>query len=256
MPTGAITSYIDVAQVALYAFWVFFAGLIFYIRQEDRREGYPLENDKTGKVGPRSWLFVPDPKTFILPHGHGTFSAPNKVRDKRPIAAVRVGAWPGAALQPTGNPMVDGVGPASWAERSDTPDLTHHGDAKIVPMRVAAGYSVDPADPDPRGMPVYGCDRKKAGTISDVWVDRAEHTVRFLEVALDGGRTVLLPINFCVVRTRPRQVYSHAITAAQFALVPGTKHAEQVTLLEEDKIMGYFGGGTLYATPQRSEPLI
>ena len=29
MQTGAITSYIDVAQLALYAFWIFFAGLIF-----------------------------------------------------------------------------------------------------------------------------------------------------------------------------------------------------------------------------------
>ncbi len=33
---GAITSYIDVAQVVLYAFWIFFAGLIFYLRREDR----------------------------------------------------------------------------------------------------------------------------------------------------------------------------------------------------------------------------
>jgi photosynthetic reaction center H subunit len=29
-----------------------------------------------------------------------------------------------------------------------------------------------------------------------------------------------------------------------------------VTLLEEDKIMGYFGGGYLYATPERQEPFI
>ena len=43
MIRGAITSNIDVAQVVLYAFFVFFAGLIFYLRREDRREGYPLE---------------------------------------------------------------------------------------------------------------------------------------------------------------------------------------------------------------------
>ena len=42
MPTGAITGYIDVAQLVLYAFWIFFAGLIFYLRREDKREGYPL----------------------------------------------------------------------------------------------------------------------------------------------------------------------------------------------------------------------
>jgi photosynthetic reaction center H subunit len=28
-----------------------------------------------------------------------------------------------------------------------------------------------------------------------------------------------------------------------------------VTLLEEDKIMGYYGGGTLYADRRRQEPL-
>ena len=38
MPTGAITSEIDVAQVVLYAFWFFFAGLIIYLRKEDKRE--------------------------------------------------------------------------------------------------------------------------------------------------------------------------------------------------------------------------
>jgi len=29
-----------------------------------------------------------------------------------------------------------------------------------------------------------------------------------------------------------------------------------VTLLEEEKIMAYFGAGTLYATPERQEPLV
>ncbi len=48
MPSGAITSYIDVAQLVLYAFWIFFAGLIIYLRREDKREGYPLESDRTG----------------------------------------------------------------------------------------------------------------------------------------------------------------------------------------------------------------
>ena len=34
------------AQVVLYAFWIFFAGLILYLRREDKREGYPLESDR------------------------------------------------------------------------------------------------------------------------------------------------------------------------------------------------------------------
>ena len=47
-----------------------------------------------------------------------------------------------------------------------------------------------------------------------------------------------------------------AILGQQFADVPGTRSADQVTLLEEDKIMAYYGGGTLYADPSRLEPLI
>ena len=51
MPTGAITGYVDVAQLVLYAFFLFFAGLVFYLRREDRREGYPLENEAVARTG-------------------------------------------------------------------------------------------------------------------------------------------------------------------------------------------------------------
>ena len=50
--TAAITGYIDVAQLVLYGFWIFFAGLIIYLRREDKREGYPLESDRS-KRAPR-----------------------------------------------------------------------------------------------------------------------------------------------------------------------------------------------------------
>ena len=36
---GDITARIDVAQVVLAAFWVFFAGLGYYLHREDKREG-------------------------------------------------------------------------------------------------------------------------------------------------------------------------------------------------------------------------
>jgi photosynthetic reaction center H subunit len=42
----------------------------------------------------------------------------------------------------------------------------------------------------------------------------------------------------------------------QFAAVPATGRPDKVTMLEEEKIAAYYGGGTLYATPQRAEPLI
>lgn len=60
--------YIDGASIALYAFWLFFAGLIIYVRREDKREGYPLDSAQ----GPREgWPPVPEKKEFV--HGpHAT----------------------------------------------------------------------------------------------------------------------------------------------------------------------------------------
>ena len=69
MPTGAITGYIDVAQLTLYAFWIFFFGLIYYLRQEDKREGYPLEGNRPGRVVVQGFPPVPLPKTFRMADG-------------------------------------------------------------------------------------------------------------------------------------------------------------------------------------------
>jgi photosynthetic reaction center H subunit len=177
------------------------------------------------------------------------------------LKAVPVDHYNGSPLVPTGNPMVEGVGPAAWANRADVPDLTVHGEAKIVPMRVAPGYTVAAGDPDPRGLPVKTADGTIAGTIVDIWVNRSEPQVSFYEVELaQGGTRRLLPVGYV---QWPHfglwgndHVIVKAITAAQFANVPTTKRDDRITLLEEDKIMAYYSGGHLYATPSRAEPLI
>jgi len=69
-----------------------------------------------------------------------------------------------------------------------------------------------------------------------------------------GARRVLLPTTFA--RVMPRKVLVKSILGSQFANVPPLRNPDQVTLLEEDKIVGYYGGGTLYATPARAEPLL
>ena len=51
MESNSFLEYIDAAQVALYAFWVFFAGLIWYLHREDKREGYPLDTNRVDKYG-------------------------------------------------------------------------------------------------------------------------------------------------------------------------------------------------------------
>ncbi|WP_127596878.1 photosynthetic reaction center subunit H [Nitratireductor alexandrii] len=258
--TGSVVGSIDVAQVVLYAFWVFFAGLIWYIRKEDRREGYPLEDDVSGAHNKSPWLFVPDKKTFVLPHGQGTKQVPDLARDERALNAERMARASGSPLEPTGNPMLAGVGPGSWAERQDLPDLTAHGEARIVPMRVADGFDIAAGETDPRGLPVVGCDRKPAGIVKDVWVDRSEHLIRYYEIeGEDGASGPLLPNNFVVIkkaRGDKPYLYVHAVTSEQFADVPGHAKAETVTRLEEDKIAAYYGGGLLYALRNRREALL
>ena len=276
--TGAITSYIDVAQLVLYAFWIFFAGLIFYLRREDRREGYPLEADLPDRYkslpGPQLLPLIPEPKTFLLAHG-GTATAPNSKLDRRKILAERVAIWPGAPLQPTGDPMRDAVGPAAYVEREEEPERTFDGEPMIVPLRVASDHFIEPRDPDPRGMEVLGADSQLAGVVRDVWVDRAEPQIRYLEVELPappagthegdgeagtvaaiGAARVLLPIGFARIDRWQRRVRVRSILAAQFAHVPGLKAPDVVTKREEDRICAYYAGGHLYATPDRLEPLL
>lgn len=255
MGTGAITAYIDVAQIALYAFWIFFAGLIYYLHQEDKREGYPLESDRSAHVRVQGWPPIPEPKTFKLRDGR-TVQAPNFRGSATPAAARAVAPHLGAPLEPTGDPMLAGIGPGSWSDRADLPDTTLDGQLRIVPLRSAPTFSVSGHDPDPRGMAVVGADGKTGGTVVDLWVDRAEVIFRYLEVAVPapGGRHVLLPVNF--TRIGDQQVKVQSILASQFAQAPATRNPDAVTLLEEDRIMAYYGGGTLYATPARQEPLL
>jgi len=254
MPTGAITQYIDVAQIVLYAFWVFFACLVYYLRREDKREGYPLESDRSASVTVQGWPAMPSPKTFLL--RDGTTRVVPRASVHREIAAEPIAGWPGAPLEPTGNPMTDGVGPAAYAMREDVPDTTLDGLPKIVPMRVASDFHVGPGDPDPRGMTVVAADGAAAGVVKEIWVDRTEVLIRYLEVEIASGRRVLLPYNFTTFDVPRNEVRVASILATQFAGVPPIAKTESITFREEDRITAYFASGHLYATPSRLGPLV
>jgi photosynthetic reaction center H subunit len=255
MQAGA---YLDVAQVTLYAFWIFFASLVFYLRREDKREGYPLQPD-AGRSGTQLGIpNPPDPKTYLLRGGH-TATVPNHRNDRPDVALAPIAPWPGAPFAPTGNPFADGVGPGSYANREDVPELTLENVPAIVPLRVAKGMTLDPRDPNPIGMPVVGADGKVGGIVTEAWIDRAEVLVRYLEVEVTAGkgkRKVLLPVPFALIDQPKGKVSVDAILGSQFADAPGVAKADQVTKLEEDKIVAYYGAGTLYATPQRQEPIV
>lgn len=252
-----LTQHIDVALIVLNAFFLFFLGLVIYLRREDRREGYPLEHELTGRVESPGGLFhSATPKTFKLPFGHGTVTTPTKGREPLNIAARRTENHTGAPIVPTGNPLIDGIGPAAWADRAKRPDLDWEGHPRIVPISAAGDFFVAKGDADPRGFTVVAADGVSAGKVTDIWIDKADRLVRYLQVEIAGGRQVLAPMTMATVQGRLGRVSIDAITAAQFADVPAIEGASSITLYEEERIVAYFGGGYLYATADRAEPYL
>jgi photosynthetic reaction center H subunit len=257
MPTGAITGYIDVAQLALYAFWLFFFGLIFYLRREDKREGYPLENERSGLITVQGFPFMPSPKVFLMSDGHKIYAP--RTEAPAPFISAAPGGWLGAPMDPIGNPMVQGVGPASYVERADVPDMMFDEPwPKIVPLRVATEYWLAEEDPDPRGMAVVGADGMVAGTCTDAWIDRSEMLVRYLEVAVSVGmaKSVLVPMTLVRISSDRNLVVVQSVMGEQFAEAPVLANPDQITLREEDRVSAYFAGGQMYASPDRMGPLL
>jgi photosynthetic reaction center H subunit len=249
---------LDLAMVSLIIFAGFFLYLVLWLHRESKREGYPLEVDSGGRprVRMEGYPAAPEPKTFKVAHGDPVTVTGGRP-DTRALALKRMANFPGAPFVPTGNPMADGVGPASYAERADVPDMMIDGSPRLRPLRAAEEYSLATEDPNPIGMTVIGGDGKTAGVVRDAWVDKAEYLMRYMEVEVpvaNGVRRVLLPTNFTVMDVDRKRIHVRSIYSSQFAGVPGLKNPDQVTLLEEDKIMGYYGGGTLYADRRRQEP--
>ncbi len=246
----------DLASLSIWLFWIFFALLIYYLQTENMREGYPLENDDGDAAANQGPFPVPADKTFLLPHGQGSKKVPSQQTPERADLPLRRSAVSeGFPFEPTGDPMLDGVGPASWAPRQDVPEVDHHGHAKIRPMnndtfRISAGT-------DPRGLPVVSADKVQVGTVTDLWVDEAEALVRYIayeRTAEAGGGTRLLPMTLARItggRVMVKSLYAH-----NFAGVPATASGDTVTKLEEDKICGYYAGGHLYASQRRQDAVI
>lgn len=238
----------DLASLAIWLFWGFFALLIYYLQTENMREGYPLETEDGAPAANQGPFPLPKQKTFILPHGRGEVTVPNGAREARELAMGRSAVSDGFPHLPLGDPMVDGVGPASWAPRRDIPELDGHGHNKIVPMAQAPAFGVS-AGRDPRGMPVQANDNEIVGTVSDMWVDAPEQLARYIEITLNSGEKKLAPIP--MIKIWKDRVRINSLSSDLFAGVPATKTMSEVTLLEEDKISAYYAGGTMYAAAKR-----
>lgn len=249
---------IDLAQIILVLFIGFFFALVYYLHRENKREGYPLDSDRSGSIAVQGFPSVPAPKTYLLADGTSVQAPRAQPQDMRKVNGTPAANFPGAPLVPDGDPMTAGVGPGSYAERRDIPDATVHGTPKLVPLRLVPDFYVDPKDPNPVGMTVVGADGQAGGVVHDVWVDVAEYLVRYYEVQTgEKGkqRNVLLPAPLARISAAANEVRVKSILGSHFASVPRQKNPDVVTRLEEEKIFGFYGAGTLYATAARSEPL-
>ncbi len=250
----------DLASAAIWLFWIFFAGLVIYLQTENMREGYPLRDDNDETPANESLWPVPKEKTFHLRDGRGELSVPSREYEdskmRTDLALAPSSASTGSPWIPTGDPMVDGVGPAAWAPRRDEPELDAHGHVKIRPMATLEDFKVS-AGRDPRGKVVVGGDGEIVGRITDMWVDVPEQMVRFLTVDLNPegtGKIRLIPMNMAKIGTD--RITVRSLHAHNWDDIPTTKKSDEVTVLEEDKIMAYFAGGTLYANPSKSQPVM
>jgi len=253
--TEAFFGEFDLAALSIWLFWGFFALLIFYIQRENMREGYPLENDDGTEAANQGPFPVPSDKTFKLPHGRGEVTVPSGQNPERSnIPMAQTSKTNGSPFEPTGDPMLDGVGPASWAPRRDAPELDGHGHPKIIPMAANEAFA-HAAGRDPRGLPVMSGDDETVGEVTDMWIDEPEQLVRYLEYTLDakwGTGNRLVPLT--LARIKSDRVVIQSIYGKHFATVPTIASPTQVTLLEEEKICGYYGGGLLYADLARQDP--
>ncbi|MBO0905401.1 photosynthetic reaction center subunit H [Jiella sonneratiae] len=251
MPAYSLTEQFDIPLLLVLLFFLFFLGLVYYLRGEDKREGYPLESDRTlgtaGRVNVVGFPPMPAPKVFRLMHG-GTVTVP-RPRGERELNAFSAYEFPGSPIMPAADPLVDGIGPASYAMRFDTPDLTADGSLKLVPMRNHPHYRLEATGLDPIGMPVFTKDGFEVGRVADLWINAHEYFPRYLEIEANveaGGRRVIAPIAFASISEKRGIVRFSSLTRAQFSRVPALASMDQITMREEDRINGYFAGGGFF----------
>jgi photosynthetic reaction center H subunit len=250
MFTGSIIGNLDVAQLLVIVFFLFFAGLVIHLRREDKREGYPLTDPADGRPS-TGFPDMPSPKTFHLLDG-GTTTAPHPEHE-RDLDARRLFGFPGSPITPTGDPLADGVGPAAFVARRDRPMIYQRDMVQVLPMRALPEWTLVDGDPDPRGMTVVGADGVAAGVVRDLWIDRSVKILRYLEVELTGAepRTALLPIYYSDIKRKRGCVKVSALRAAQFAEAPAIAEPDRITAREEDQVNAFFAGARFFNTEAR-----
>ncbi|MDT7953653.1 MAG: photosynthetic reaction center subunit H [Acetobacteraceae bacterium] len=246
MLPGALTGHLDVVQILVALFFLFFAGLIYYLRREDKREGYPLWDISPRHVPIEGFPPVPPTKVYLLLEG-GTTTMPHRFEPSA-TRAFPAESYFGSPLVPIGDAMLAEVGPGAYPMRKTEP-LMSEGEPQVQPMRTAEGWDVMEGDADPRGMRVLDRAKQEVGTVVDLWVDRGVKILRYLEVKLDGdlsGRNVMVPLFRTNVREKRRVVIIEAMLAGHVRLAPRLANPDIITAREEDQVNAYFSAAYMY----------
>ncbi|RFC64946.1 photosynthetic reaction center subunit H [Fulvimarina endophytica] len=259
MPTGAFTEQLDLPLLLVITFFLFFLALVFYLRGEDKREGYPLVSDRTRGTANRMAVVgfpgLPKPKAFLLPDGTVKY-APHPEKE-RELNAGPAYAFPGSPIIPHGDPLLDGVGPASYALKAEEPLRTIDGHLQLSPLRKNPNYHVESSGPELVGMPVYAADGAPVGTVRDLWVNEIEYFIRYVEIEMSEGApggVVLAP--FAFADTRKGRMTFGMLSREQLLRVPPLGNEEHITAREEDRLTAYFAGGTLYTKNGAQAPFL
>ena len=245
---GNITSAIDLPQVAFWVFFLFFLALVWWLRRNDKREGYPL---KASPFTNERLLGFPTPpsddQVYVLNEG-GTSAAPHNFAQPD-TKAKPLYRFAGTPLSPVGNPLLAALGPGAWVKRRDEPMLTEKGERVLQPLRLLPEWSLTEGEADPRGMTVFDWRWNEIGVVRDIWVDQAIRIIRLLEVELQpssvSGR-VLVPIFHTVIKEKAREVRVTALRSSQFADIPMPARPDRITAQEDERLNAYFAAGYFY----------
>ena len=171
MQTGAITDYIDVAQLVLYAFWIFFAGLIYYLHRRTSARAIRSSRTFPARRPSSASRRCRRPRPIASPTARAS-PCRGRPRPPRRRTARRSPAIRARRSCRTARRCAPASARAPMRDRRDVPDVTIDGEPRILPLRSVADFGVDRHDRDPRGLPVVGSDGVVGGVVRDVWVDR------------------------------------------------------------------------------------
>ena len=242
-----VTQHIDLPQLAFWLFFLAFVAICWFLRKNDKREGYPLVASPF--VG-GAMLGAPDPGTpltYVLNEG-GTTSTPHDY-PQAPAAVLPLYRFDGTPFRPTAELLGTSLGPGAWVMRKDEPMLTEGGELLLQPLRLCHEWSVSRGEANPRGMAVFDCRWRPVGIVADVWIDRGIRIIRHLEVELReqlGGGRVLVPIYHTTIAEAAREIRVTALSGPEFRAIPMPAAPDRITAREEDRLNAYFAAGRFY----------